>query len=299
MPTRLGSVAFGVRQASLAEILGVEPLGPIGEHRRIRPGDRLLDRVVDALQVDPAVVDHGVGGPGVAVSRLADAAGVQNDDPAGDEVELHVRVADADDVRLDPRQATFPGLRVVHQVLVERVARGAVDQEEPLAAEFEPLDQGESEQVSPLVAAEGAPVPPPGRGGQVTIAVVTGHLDPLGDAVVVVAPDRGVGVLHRPSDAFEGVRAVVDQVPQAEADVVRLVDRRQGRPVGVDVRDDQDSQAVLHSVAGSPLDLQGASIHRSCQSWKAKSVQRGLRWSRSPARCSETSRSTASARKIP
>ena len=41
----------------------------------------------------------------------------------------------------------------------------------------------------------------------------------------------------------DGIRAVVDQVAQAKADVVRLVDGRQGGPVRMDVRDDEDPHA--------------------------------------------------------
>ena len=42
-----------------------------------------------------------------------------------------------------------------------------------------------------------------------------------------------------------------------------------------------------------------SSIQRRCQSWKTKSVQSCLRWSRRPARCSDTSRSTSPDRRCP
>ena len=43
----------------------------------------------------------------------------------------------------------------------------------------------------------------------------------------------------------------------------------------------------------------GASTQRRCQSWNTNSVHSGLRWSRRPARCSETSRCTSRGSKIP
>ena len=63
------------------------------------------DVVVESLQFDLAVLDHGIGRPGVAVAAEADAAGVH------DQLAVHfqdvglVRVADANDIRLDALQA--------------------------------------------------------------------------------------------------------------------------------------------------------------------------------------------------
>ena len=57
--------------------------------------------------------------------------------------------------------------------------------------------------------------------------------------MIVIAPDRVRGMAHGPAHAFAWVRAVVNQVSQAKADIVGLVDGRQGWPVCVDVRDDK------------------------------------------------------------
>jgi len=53
------------------------------------------------LQIDLVVVDDRVRRTRVAVPRLADAARVHDDRPIDPEIELHVRVADADDIGVD------------------------------------------------------------------------------------------------------------------------------------------------------------------------------------------------------
>src|SRR5262245_28469907 len=94
----LDLLRFGARQAAEAEALRQDRLGEWRQGAHLDAADRLFDRVGDALQLDAAVVDDGVGGPRVAVAGLTDAAGVEDDGRTDPEVELHVRVADADDV---------------------------------------------------------------------------------------------------------------------------------------------------------------------------------------------------------
>src|SRR5436309_12674053 len=65
-------------RASAAEDLGQHLLGPVGQGAGPDRGDGILDRVLDAAQLDLSVLDHSVGGPGVAVARLADAARVDD-----------------------------------------------------------------------------------------------------------------------------------------------------------------------------------------------------------------------------
>lgn len=156
-----------------------------------------------------------------------------------------MRVAHANDVGLQAIDPTGPGLRVLHQVFVERVSWGAVNEQEVLAVDFQPMHQRQSQQVPAFVGAQAAPVFVPGQASEVAITVLTTDLDPLGDSVVVVPSDRVVRVFHGPSNAREGIRAIIDQIAQAKAEVVWLVNRREGGPVGVDVRDDEDPQPYL------------------------------------------------------
>ena len=184
---------------------------------------RVLDRVLDALQLDAVVLDDGVGGARVAVARLADAAGVDDQLVADLQHVGVVRVADADDVGLDVLQPPRPELDVGRGVLVERVARRGVDQQE-----------------ARVVQRDRAASPAAGRGSggrrRETRSRVSGRVTPvrylkplppltrdvLGDAVVVIAADGVRGVLAHPVDARRRLQAVIDQVAQEQADVVRL-----------------------------------------------------------------------------
>ena len=69
----------------------------------------------------------------------------------------------------------------------------------------------------------------PRDAGEVFEAAAPGNRDVLGDAVVVVAADGMiVRLLADPVDARRRLEAVIDQVAQAQADVVRLGDGIQG-----------------------------------------------------------------------
>src|SRR5690606_32247685 len=115
----------------------------------------LLDIVLDTIEADTAVVgvDHGVGGAGILVAGLADAAGI--DEVAGDaveldgagaigeealgplgiraeaEAELHVGVADQADLLGEEGEIGGRLLRR-EQVLPDRLAGAAVGDEEAI-----------------------------------------------------------------------------------------------------------------------------------------------------------------------
>ena len=65
------------------------------------------------------------------------------------------------------------------------------------------------------------------------------HFHILGDAVIVVAANGVVGVFLHPLDTGTGLGAVIDEVAQEEADIVRLLDGLEGRPIPMDVGDEQ------------------------------------------------------------
>ena len=102
------------------------------------------------------------------------------------------------------------------------------------------LGDRQLQEVAPLLGPERFPHRRPGNLRQVAETVLAADRDPLRHSVVVVAADRISGMGHRPADARRGVGPVVDQVAQAEADVERLGDRREGGPVRMDVGDDQN-----------------------------------------------------------
>jgi hypothetical protein len=55
-------------------------------------------------------------------------------------------------------------------------------------------------------------------------------------------------VLANPVDARAGLQAVINQVAQEQADIVRFGDGLQGSPVGVDIGQQQDFHGPLRPV---------------------------------------------------
>ena len=215
-------------------------LGSSRPGRRFDLSDRPLDRVGDAPEFDLVVLNDREAGAGIAIAGKTDAPRVEDRDAVDVQFELHVRMANADDVGVDVLEPLGPGTRVLEQVFVEGIAWRGVDQQEPLAAQREPLRHGQLQEISPLLVAQSLPHRRSGGLGQITVARLAGHRDALGHSVVVVTPDGVSGVGHRPANARHRVRPVIDQVAQAEADVERLGDRLEGGPVRMNIRDDQN-----------------------------------------------------------
>src|SRR5262249_41711900 len=74
---------------------------------------------------------------------------------------------------------------------------------------------------------------------QILEAVLSLDLDELGDAVIVVAADGVRGFLLYPCNARGRFQAVIYQISQDQTRVERLVDRLQGRPVRMEVGQQQ------------------------------------------------------------
>lgn len=236
---------LAVRPAAGAE----DAFGEI-DHRLLQAGLSHLaeggfDVVLDAAELNAAVFDDGVGAAGVAVARLANAAGVEDLHGTEIDVEGEVGVADADEVGLDALQAGAPGAGIVGQVFVERVAGCAVNEEEGRSVEHDALGDGQLREILQMRAAEQVPVERARGGREILIAGARAGGDALGDGMVVVPADGSRGMLSDPLDAGEGIGAVIDEIAGEKAGVERLVDGGQGRPVGVNVGEHED----LHEVS--------------------------------------------------
>ena len=83
-------------------------------------GEGLVDVVGDFFELDFSVFDDGVAGPGVAVAGLADAAGVDDAEATGFDLERDVCVANAEKVGLDRiyfLNVTSPAGRLIVKML--------------------------------------------------------------------------------------------------------------------------------------------------------------------------------------
>src|ERR1019366_10772622 len=85
----LEKAAIGFGEAAGAEDLGEQGLGGFGQVAFQNRGDGVFDGIFDAFQLNSAVLDDRVGSPRVAVARLADAAGIDDQ-----------LVADFEDIRM-------------------------------------------------------------------------------------------------------------------------------------------------------------------------------------------------------
>src|SRR6516164_1501353 len=115
-------VIAGLHAAGGPENLGEHFLGLVGQRALLNRPHGLIDRVSDALELDAIVIDYSVSGAGVAVARLADASGI--DDQPLPHLE-HVRLmsmADANDIGIDVLQPASPEVQIRVSILVERVA---------------------------------------------------------------------------------------------------------------------------------------------------------------------------------
>ncbi len=86
-----------------------------------------------------------------------------------------------------------------------------------------------------VVLLEPLPGQRPRDAGQILVAGFAGHDDILGNAVIVIAADRVFRMPPYPVKARPRLQGIIDQVAQAQANVVRLGDGPEGRPVGVNV----------------------------------------------------------------
>ena len=102
---------------------------------------------------------------------------------------------------------------------------------------------GNCKQITPLFGPERLPHRRPCRLRQVPKPRLAGDRNVLRHSVVVIAPDGISRVFHRPANTGTRIGPVVDEIAQTETHVERLFNRRECRPVGVDIRDDKNPHA--------------------------------------------------------
>ncbi len=150
-----------------------------------------------------------------------------------------MRVPHADHLRVDVGQAPRPKVGVGNGVFVERIARRRMHQEKFHAVKGHALAHWQVGQKSAIFRRDALLRHLTRHAGQVLEAVLPLDLDELGDAVIVIAADGVSGFLLHPRNARGRFQAVIDQISQDQTRVERLVDRLQGRPVRVEVGQQQ------------------------------------------------------------
>ena len=198
-------------------------------------GKRFVDVVGDLAEMDFAILNDRVRSSRIAVAGLADAAGVDNTEAACLQFERDMRVADAEEIGFDPLHSRFPTGDISRQVLVHRIARGRMEQLEPIPIE---LHTGSNRQPGEeLIPGRIDQVPvqwPRGNGELAEPAAPLGQ-DSLGHGVIVIPAHRGLDILPHPIDARNRIGTIVDEVAEEQTGIERLLNRAQGGPVRVDV----------------------------------------------------------------
>ncbi len=103
-------------------------LGGVRQSAFLNCPESVLNGILNAFELYFVVFDHGIGSARVAVARLPNASGVDDEFVADFEDVRVMGVAHANDVRIDILQAPAPDLRIGGSVLVQRVTRGGVDE---------------------------------------------------------------------------------------------------------------------------------------------------------------------------
>jgi len=232
---------FGESPAGAQHMLG-HPQGVGGKSGAAQLRNRLVDVVLDPPQLHLSILDDGIRSARVAVPGLADTSRVHDLDPGKPQVEGKVRMPDTEKIGRQVGTAQLPGLRILAEVFVERIAGGRMHEGEPEPIEFDGRLDGKSGEITELSGIELAPLDRPGRRHQLPESGPLPGSDPMGDVVVVVATHRRTRMLLNPVQTGSGIDSVVDQVTGEQAGVKWFANGLQGRPVGVDIGQDQNAQ---------------------------------------------------------
>jgi hypothetical protein len=151
-------------------------------------------------------------------------------------------MADTQEIGRQMGGSQLPGLGIVAEILVEGIAGCGMDQGEAHSVKFDCGLNGETREKSQLPGIQPIPLEMTGARHQLAETPTKTRGDPLGDIVVVIPADGHLRMAADPIDTGGGIHSVVDEVAREQADIERLLNGPQGRPIGVNVSQEQDSQ---------------------------------------------------------
>ena len=208
-----------------AKGLAEHGFGLVGQCAFLDDADRFFNRIGNALDFHPMILDDDIGSARITIPRLADAAGVNNEFiPDFQNIGL-VRMPHADHIGVYLLEPPGPENRIGVRVLVQRVSRGGVHEQETRPVYGHRLRDRQVGQEAKVFGPEPLAREHARHAGQVFEARAAGRYHVLGHRVIVVATHRVMGVLPYPVDTGRGLQSVVYQVAQAKTDIMRLVER--------------------------------------------------------------------------
>ena len=199
-----------------------------------------LDVVVHPFQFDVPVFDNRVGRSRVTVTRLADTSRIEDLATAEIEMKRQVSMTDTQEVGIDIRKSSPPGIGVRGEVFIHRIAWRGVNEMKTESIERQRLRDRKLRQVFHVRRSQKIPVQPPGGAGQLPEARAHRRRNSLCDRMIVISPNRIGRVGSDPIDAGDWVHSVFDQIAQKQTGVEGFANGTQGWPVRVDIGENED-----------------------------------------------------------
>ena len=157
-------------------------------------------------------------------------------------------MADEDEVRFHGLEPGTPALDVANQVLIERIAWRPVNEKQLFAVQVDVTGDGHPRQKTHVPPVENSPMYRPCRCRKIAISGAAVGRYALSDGVIVVAADDDRILPANPIQAGNRIGPVIDEIADEQTRVKRFANRRQRRPVRMDVRQYQDFHGVRRDV---------------------------------------------------
>ena len=210
--------------------------------------NRGLDIVFHTANFDATVLDDRIGGSRVAVTRLPNAARIDDGRFAKIEHVGNVGVAHENEVGFDEFQPCRPGPCVAAKILVHRIARCRVNQKIRLLAGGHPTSDGQTRKKFHLFASEHLPMQRPNGRCDRFEARPGPYRDPLCHGMIVIPANDRCRMLANPLQTVDRITAIVHQIACDETGIERpgfsSSDRRQSGPVGMDITENEDFHGI-------------------------------------------------------
>ena len=204
----------------------------------------LIHIIGHTAKFDLTTIDDGVRRTRITVTWLADASRIDDLHVVQFQVHGYVRVADTHKIHIDMFQSLLPLLDVVTDVFIHRVAGRGMHQQESLVIEDQMARDRHLCQPCQMIIIEHVEVVRPHRRHHFSECSARSHQHALCDRMIVIAADDSGRVASYPFNTWHWISGIVNDISKEQAGIEIFVDRRQSRPVGMNVGNQQNSHCV-------------------------------------------------------
>lgn len=207
-------------QDRCGEIYGPGSNAPLPEQSK-----GFFDVVGHLFELDLTILDDDVTCARITIARLSDTAGVYHPEASCLNLIRDMRMSDTQEIGLDPLHSRLPSSGIGAQIFIHGVARRRMQQLKPIPIDLHACGNRKPGKEFVASRIDQVPMQRPGRNGQLAKSGVAFRKDPLSDRMVVIPPHRSVDVLPYPIDTRNGIGTVIDQIPDEQTRVKRLLNR--------------------------------------------------------------------------